>query len=74
MSTPAIKIPAITELIESGYGQGMLGTIIESLRWLAISMKADGYISDTTEAHILNLLMLEEAVLEDCFGIDIHKL
>lgn len=67
------KIPAITELIADGYGQGMLGTVIEALRWMATSMKADGVISDSDEARILNLLMLEEAILKDCYGIDVDE-
>lgn len=67
------KIPAITQLIADGYGQGMLGTVIESLRWMAASMKADGSISGYQEASILNLLMLEEAILRDCYGIDINE-
>lgn len=66
------KIPAITQLIADGYGQGMLGTVIESLRWMAASMRADGSISGYQEASILNLLMLEEAILRDCYGIDIN--
>ncbi len=68
------KIPAITQLIADGYGRGMLATVIGSLRWMAISLKSDGSISDQEEADILNLLMLEEAVLKDCFGIDINNL
>ena len=68
----APKIPAITQLIADGYGQGMLATVIESLRWMAASMKADGSISGYQEASILNLLMLEEAILRDCYGIDIN--
>ena len=69
----AIKIPAITQLIRDGYGKGMLATVIESLRCMAISMKAEGTISDYEEASILNLLLLEEAVLKDCYGIDIYE-
>ena len=66
-------IPAITQLIKDGYGKGMLATVIESLRCMAISMKAEGTISAYMEAGILNLLMLEEAVLKDCYGIDIYE-
>lgn len=69
----AIKIPAITQLIMDGYGKGMLATVIESLRWMAISMKAEGTISEYYEATILNLLLLEEAVLKDCYGIDSYE-
>ena len=68
----SIKVPAITQLISDGYGKGMLSTVIESLRWMAISMKAEGCISDYQEASILNLLMLEEALLKDCYGIDLN--
>jgi hypothetical protein len=67
------KIPAITQLIADGYGKGMLGTVIETMRWMAASMKADGVISDSDEARILNLLMLEEAILKDCYSIDINE-
>lgn len=70
MKTPK-EIPAITKLITDGYGECLLATIIESLRWMAISLKADGNISDYEEANILNLLMLEEAILKDCYGIDL---
>lgn len=51
----------------------MLATVIESLRWMAISMKAEGTISGYEEAGILNLLMLQEAVLKDCYGIDLYE-
>lgn len=68
-----IKIPAITQLIRDGYGKGMLATVIESLRWMAVSMKTEGTISEYEEATILNLLLLEEAVLKDCYGIDLHE-
>lgn len=51
----------------------MLGTVIESLRCMATSMRADSYISDYQEAHMLNLLMLEEAILKDCYGIDVDE-
>lgn len=67
------KIPAITKLIQDGYGKGMLATVIESLRWMAISMKAEGTISGYEEAGILNLLMLQEAVLKDCYCIDLYE-
>lgn len=67
------KIPALTKLIQDGYGKGMLATVIESLRWMAISMKAEGTISGYEEAGILNLLMLQEAVLKDCYGIDLYE-
>lgn len=67
------KIQAITQLIKDGYGKGMLGTVIESLRCMATSMRADSYISDYQEAHMLNLLMLEEAILKDCYGIDVDE-
>lgn len=67
------KIPAITELIADGYGEGMLSVVIESLRWMAASMRAEGTISAYEEACILNLLLLEEAVLKDCYGIDINE-
>ena len=67
------NIPAITQLIRDGYGKGMLATVIESLRWMAISMHSEGTISDYEEASILNLLMLEEAVLKDCYGIDLSE-
>ncbi len=69
----AEKIPAITQLIKDGYGKGMLPTVIESLRWMAMSMNAEGTISDYQAAGILNLLMLEEAVLKDCYGIDLSE-
>lgn len=67
------KIPALTKLIQDGYGKGMLATVIESLRWMAISMKAEDTISGYEEAGILNLLMLQEAVLKDCYGIDLYE-
>lgn len=67
----APKIPALTQLISDGYGDGMLGTVIESLRWMAMSMAKDDIISDYEEACILNLLMLEKAILKDCYGIDL---
>lgn len=73
MNAP-IKIPAITQIIKDGYGEGMLSTVIESLRCIAISMKAEGQISDYQEAGIQNLLMLEEAILKDCYGIDLKKI
>ena len=73
MEAPA-KIPAITQLITEGYGPGMLTTVIESLRWMAMSLRQTGNISESDEANILNLLMLEEAVLKDCFGIDLNEL
>ncbi len=68
------EIPAITQIIEDGYMPGMLRTVIEALRWKASSLNSDGLISDSEEADILNLLMLEEAILKDCFGIDINDL
>ncbi len=68
------RIPAITQLIEDGYGEGMLSTIIESLRWMAMSMASNHAISKYDEANILNLLMLEEAILKDCYGIDLTKI
>lgn len=64
---------AITQLIKDGYGKGMLPTVIESLRWMAMSMNAEGTISDYQAAGILNLQMLEEAVLKDCYGIDLSE-
>lgn len=67
------KIPAITELIEDGYGKEMLRTILQTLRWMAISMASESTISRNEEADILNLLMLEEALLKDCYGIDLYK-
>lgn len=70
METPP-KIPAITQLISDGYGAGMLGMVIESLRWMATHMARNEIISGYDEACILNLLMLEEAILKDCYGIDI---
>lgn len=66
------KILAITQIIKDGYGEGMLATVIESLRWMATSMAHNGTITDYEEAAILNLLMLEEAILKDCYGIDIN--
>lgn len=69
----SIKLPAITTLIADGYGECMLPTVIESMRSMATSMRADGCISDFQEACILNLLMLEEAILKDCYGIDINE-
>lgn len=68
------KIPAITQIIKDGYGAGMLSTTIESLRWMATSMAKDNIISDYEEACILNLLMLEEAILKDCYGIDLNDI
>lgn len=68
------KIPAITRLITEGYGPGMLATVIESLRWMAMSLRQTGNLSESDEANILNLLLLEEAVLKDCFGIDLNEL
>lgn len=68
------EIPAMTQIIEDGYMPGMLHTVIETLRWKASSLKSEGLISDSEEADILNLLMLEEAILKDCFGIDINNL
>ena len=53
---------------------GMLRTVIETLRWKASSLKSDGLISRSEEADILNMLMLEEAILKDCFDIDINNL
>lgn len=73
MNAPA-KIPAITRIIEDGYMPGMLRTVIETLRWKASSLKSDGLISRSEEADILNMLMLEEAILKDCFDIDINNL
>ena len=70
----AIKIPAITQLIRDGYGKGMLATVIESLRWMAVAMKEEGSISEHEEASILNLLLLEEAVLKDCYGIELNEI
>ena len=52
----------------------MLRTVREALRWKATSMKFDGLISDSEEADILNMLMLEEAILKDCFDVDINNL
>lgn len=68
------EIPAITKIIADGYGKDMLSTVIEALRWMATSMRADNIITDREEANILNLLMLEEAVLKDCYGIDVHEI
>lgn len=65
------KIHAVAQLIEDGYGAGMLSTTIESLRWMAMSMASDQIITKYEEANILNLLMLEEAILKDCYGIDL---
>lgn len=73
MNAPA-TVPAITRIIQDGYMPGMLRTVIEALRWKASSLKSSGLISDSEEADILNMLLLEEAILEDCFGIDINKL
>ncbi len=73
MNAPA-KIPAITRIIEDGHMPGMLRTVIETLRWKASSLKSDGLISRSEEADILNMLMLEEAILKDCFDIDINNL
>lgn len=67
------KIHAVAQLIKDGYGAGMLSTTIESLRWMATSMARDNVISDYEEACILNLLMLEEAILKDCYGIDLTE-
>lgn len=67
------KIPAITKIIADGYGDGMLATIIESLRWMAMSMSSNHVITKYEEANILNLLMLEEAILKDCYGIDLAE-
>lgn len=68
------EIPAITQIIKDGYGTGLLATVIESLKWMAISMREEGTISNYEEACILNLLMLEEAVLKDCYGIDLQEM
>lgn len=68
-----LKIPAITQIIADGYGEGMLAAVIESLQWMATSMRANGIISKYEEAGILNLLMLEEAILKDCYNIDLSK-
>ena len=68
------KIPAITQIIKDGYMHGMLRTVMETLRWKATSLKSDGLISTSEEADILNLLMLEEAILKDCFGIDLNEI
>ncbi|WP_290389857.1 hypothetical protein [uncultured Duncaniella sp.] len=68
------KIPAITQIIKDGYMPGMLRTVIEALRWKATSLKSDGLISMSEEADILNMLMLEEAILKDCFGIDVNEI
>lgn len=73
-TTETPKIPAITQIIADGYGKDMLPTIIDTLRWMATSMRSDGIISDREEANILNLLMLEEAILKDCYGIDVNKI
>lgn len=67
------KIPAITQIISDGYGPELLSTVVESLRWMAVSMRTDGLISDREEAAIVNLLLLEEALLKDCYGIDLSK-
>lgn len=69
-----VKISAITKLIEDGYMPGMLRTIIETLRWKASSLESEGLISQSEAADIWNLLMLEEAILKDCFKIDINSL
>lgn len=68
------EIPAITKIIADGYGKDMLRTVIESLRCMATSMRANYNITDREEADILNLLMLEEAILKDCYGIDVHEI
>lgn len=68
------EIPTITKIIADGYGKDMLSTVIEALRWMATSMRADNIITDREEADILNLLMLEEAILKDCYGIDVHEI
>lgn len=65
------KIHAVAQLIKDGYGAGMLSTTIESLRWMAMSMASNHIITEYEEANILNLLMLEEAILKDCYGIDL---
>lgn len=70
----ASKIPAITHLIEDGYMPGMLRTIIETLRWKASSLEAENLISQSEAADIWNLLLLEEAILKDCFNIEINSL
>ena len=70
----APEIPAITQLMEDGYMPGMLRTIIETLRWKASSLESDGLISQSESADIWNLLMLEVAILKDCFSIDIDSL
>lgn len=70
----APKIPAIMQLIKDGYGEGMLATILETLKWMATAMASDSRITDSEAADILNLLMLEEALLKDCYGIDITVL
>ncbi len=69
----APKIPAITQLIKDGYGDGLLATTIESLRWMATAMASNKIITEYEEANILNLLMLEEAILKDCYGIDLTE-
>ena len=68
------KIPAITQIIKDGYMPGMLRTVMETLRWKAASLKSDGLISTSEETDIFNLLMLEEAILKDCFGIDVNEI
>lgn len=73
MSNPS-KIPAITQIIEDGYMPGILRTVIDALRWKASSLRSDGLISDSEEADILNILMLEVAILKDCFDIDVDRL
>ena len=70
----SVKTPAITQIIKDGYMPSMLRTVIEALRWKATSMKFDGLISDSEEADILNMLLLEEAILKDCFDVDINNL
>lgn len=70
----APKIPAVTQLIRDGYGPGVLSSVVESLRWMAASLRNAGAITAFDEAAILNLLMLEEAVLKDCYGIDLNDI
>ena len=67
------KIPAITQIIADGYGIDILSTIVQTLRWMATSMRADNIITDNEEANIFNLLMLLEAILKDCYGIDLNE-
>lgn len=62
--------PAIVDIFESGYGESLARSLLDSIDRYACSFDGTGAVFDERDSeNVCNLVMLLKAVLSDCCGI-----